>query len=645
MKNIRLAGILILVSAVFLATPEVAGANTSCGTKEVDLADLVDPTGYPADPKAMRPLRLNTSTILIRIPSFQQDAPFPEEFSKIWPSTSITREIVTLSEGPSFQAYWLVKFSQPFEQCVLLTGWEEWHKFLKSLSTENSGFWSAYAYLVFNRNGRQEMLREDIHITLLPGVDPIRFSKEVIDPLYQANLIASSPPMDNIDHIDGFRKGVIAAKPGVFPLRLALRLAGYAGGTTSPGWVAKVRPTFIPLISALKTDIVFEKLASSGIAYELREGESLSIEQYYLPGLVVTMVIDLLKDKNGKTYLNLLTDGREFAETFFGEFSPRIEPADYDLLFPGCARTSAKSKDVRYAREIISCRFTLSVVGDFVVNRLSLRFEDSKSGKTFAATVGKKILMRVVSLRHPEQEGIIGFLPPVKSDHAEITLPKAVPSPVSPKSIESKSLGHLDERVEKWVRESMRSPVERFFERLIANPRLFLRTEFKKILLVLLVLSVFILLVFHRWFGLPSLWRTIMHSVRIATIGCRIAVIPFLFYFNPSRGLRTALVIASGKNQIWNESASSLASRWRLRFPSEPADFLTWLESTERIKLERVLGTLWLEENISMWQNRKDVGERVSVAGNRMRIRLVEVIFSPILVFFLRREIRQRESR
>lgn len=288
-----------------------------------------------------------------------------------------------------------------------------------------------------------------------------------------------------------------------------------------------------------------------------------------------------------------ISNRQEIAREFQRNLSPNAKEAGMEILEPGCEVKPVESPNPRYERTSVSCRFTILNENDYTINQVEFRLEDRLTGEIIKVKTERTFLLKVLSLRHSEQDGIIVALP-----DSAILMAKAVSRKIPLSVDEELALEEMG-----WI-EAANKKVEEFGRMTLETVSSFDLNKIVSLwplmtlIIILLVLASFALFFFRR----VRVLRFLRMVVRKASISFRKLMFALLIPLrlmasrDPAKISRTILYIAGGqKEKIKNLSIADLASYFKVQMPTVPEEFVEWA-SEERTQLERILAILYYEE-------------------------------------------------
>lgn len=600
LKHIQLfLGILFLLALI----PGQARGD-HCGTELISHEDFLDPSGYPRERQNFEPLDLNRSVVLLSYDSSvtPTDLPkLPDDFPASWSAgvTIATEKMILYSNELAMNTFLVVRFSRPIELCIFLRGWDEWEKKIAGTVGPFKD-----AYLIFNRNRKPEVLADLITVWLNRGVGQDVFLKEVVTP-FNTNLFTSLHDFSFVPDGKEGLKFMGRARKGGFPLRVALRLAGYIGAKDAiknKTLITMVRPSFIPLLSVVRTETWIEQILPSGKRWRFGDNELVSVGTFYYPGFTFNLAVDILKNKSGELSAKLILDPIELEAVFKKGFDPKLDDGDLKIVGTGCDSKPAPVSDQRYERQLFTCIFIMHSKGEYKIQKLPLKIE--QGSKEFKIANERDLLLMVYDLRNA-LTGVIDFLPPIEKEKIVVEVrPSIIPVPTPVEREKRTLLGAFDEHMDRKVQEK-KSLLYSFFidvydhpmEILRANRASVLKMLFISLVVIFLLLITFWKMPLGRRLRVPSLWSlfSLLFIFMLKFIRAVLFLSPLFSY---QRRWVTLVELAAGSSNLFS---SVLAQRWGILIPADPRQFFEWVVDVNRNCLERAIGALWLEEHFGQW--------------------------------------------
>ncbi|TSC62565.1 MAG: hypothetical protein G01um101448_16 [Parcubacteria group bacterium Gr01-1014_48] len=601
MNTIKYIGFCIAL-VLFLGTVKTSHSfnmlimpQNECGTTHVGPQDLVDVTGFPMKAEGVRNIRLDTTTILLRS---TLDLPqMPEWLPEVWAKSGIVISTLRIRNethqknkmATELQTFLVIEWSEPMTVCDILTGWEAWT--LRQIEKPTVLF--GEALLVFIHRGERKILRDYLLVTLVPGVHPDTFVREVLTPLERENL-KFYQGISLPDQTEGIWKMILRAKETLFPLRAARILSGHRQ------FVSSVSPIFIPYVSTINTKSFMERIGNDRSSIRFHDGETIYSEQAsYDATLQLSITVDLLRNESGKPYFKLLTNASELAKNIEEAIVPKTEGV---LRIDPSACWEYRSDDsaLQTVQVFFACRFVPSLPGRFEIGSLPLRFEIETGGMPFTMHTERSFVLNTVELRHPEQDGIVSFIGTFSAPQQKIAARDTEETEADRGPIAT----HMRQKIGGTIKLIMKAVYEGATS-FIHAPGAFLRERELFIVMTLGAVSLCAFLVrtyLWGWGIFPSLLETCKLGATFVVRLVVYASIPLMMDRDPSRALRKVIAIIHKGENIENMSIESLALRSGINLDLDQQAFYDWVKLAPRSKLESVFAALWIEEHSSIWK-------------------------------------------
>ena len=642
-----IASLAVFILVFFYIFTDFAFAQSECGdTKDTNISDFVDPNGFPSGRDGPKPLTVDPTLIIFSV--FGGPIDPPQMLPKEWKTSSSNIDKIdklTFYENGNKSNYRILRFDKPVALCNLLLGWEAWQRHLKD--TPNSIYKAAF--FVFLSKGEQQLLTNDLVLTLGPGVSPYEFQTRIFHKELTLRNDSSGKSIGYLDYnvfdakIDSntdLWKVKVRAADGVFPLRAANRIASY-GTYGQPGWISRVDLVFKPLVSSVLFTTEFEQLRISGSAISMQKGEPISVPQLYAPGVRFRIYIDITRDLKDQPLFQVLTDASEYLENLIKAFEPKIEKDQIVNMGSGCVKNTVHLSR-KYERTIFSCTFSVLTPADYQIKPISFRLAGSASGEEYSIDSGEEVfLFSVFTLRNKNQKSGVGGVRPLLTPKIYSLVSRKMPLAITPGKEALPG-----EPVVVFLSKNFVPPVKTLTAAFKNNPWEVVRTKGFVFFIISVAALLALLLIFSRWFGYPSPAKLFFITVGYLTAGIFGGIIlPLVTLFLGAYGLRFFFFFVLLGKRVKNSTLEVIAGKWHIALPSEPSTFIVWALSQKRTMLEQLLAALYLRNLCKREIFKQAVYSNSEIADKMEAIEnfALNAILTPFAVFAIRREIHNRE--